>query len=121
MGVDDPDFDAAESILLAIRLESQNGCQVHHAADAETDHHAAGAAARLHHGADQVSADALEVGIAGHRLDLVGDVVMLEQAREGATCAERIGLEGDQDKHGRGEGVARVLQVQVELGYERAR
>jgi hypothetical protein len=60
----------------------------------------------LRHGRDQVAADALEVGVAGDGLDLVGDVVVLEEARQDAAGAERVRLEGDEDEHGRGKWVA---------------
>lgn len=65
--------------------------------------------------------NALQVSIAGDRLDLVWDVVVLQESREDPAAAEGIGLEGDEDEDGRRERVACALQVQVQLRDEGTR
>lgn len=46
---------------------------------------------------------------------------MLEEACKDTASAESIGFERDEDKDRRREWVPRVLQVRVELGYQRPR
>lgn len=46
-------------------------------------------------------------------MDLVGDIVVLQQAGQDSTCAEGVGFEGDEDENGRGQRVSRVLEVGV--------
>lgn len=63
-------------------------------------------------------ADAFQVSIAGDRLDLVWDVVVLQESRKDPAAAEGVGLEGDEDENGRREWMACALQVQVQLRDE---
>lgn len=66
-------------------------------------------------------ANAFQVSIAGDRLDLVRDVVVLQESCKDSAAAEGVGLEGDEDENGRRERVACALQVQVQLRDEGTR
>lgn len=66
-------------------------------------------------------ANAFQVSIAGDRLDLVRDVVVLQESRQDSAAAEGVGLECDEDENGRRERVACALQVQVQLRDEGTR
>ncbi|CCF42125.1 hypothetical protein CH063_12205 [Colletotrichum higginsianum] len=78
MRVHDPNFNTTKCQLFPLWFQSQQTSQVDHATDTKANNHSSAASLGLHHGLNQVPAGAIEVGISGDRLDLMGNIVVLQ-------------------------------------------
>ena len=98
MSIQYPYFHATIRCIRSFWFQAQQRAQIYHASNTQTNDDTSASAICLHHRCHQITPRLLQVGVTSDRLDLEGDIVMFQQPGEDAAGAERIGLEGDENK-----------------------
>jgi hypothetical protein len=98
---------------LVVHFESHERLYINKTSNPKTDNKPANAAIGCPHRAYQLLASLCKICIAGYRLDVVGYVVAFEEAGEDSTSTQRVGVECDEDQHGRRGSMMRPEEMEV--------